>query len=128
MDNPSLAHTKWDCTYHIVFIPKYRRKVMYGELRTDIREIIKKLCEYKEVAIVEGSVGGLIVFENNGTDRSARLCAVDRSVYLYDVGRTHPYCSPATEYSPPTGERMVHGQSDSQTGDSDAGTYCDDLV
>lgn len=56
MDNSSLSHTKWDCTYHIVFIPKYRRKVMYGELRTDIREIIKKLCEYKGVAIVEGSV------------------------------------------------------------------------
>lgn len=50
------VHTKWDCTYHIVFIPKYRRKVMYGELRTDIREIIKKLCEYKGVAIVEGSI------------------------------------------------------------------------
>jgi len=56
IDNSSLSHTKWDCTYHIVFIPKYRRKVMYGELRTDIREIIKKLCEYKGVAIVEGSV------------------------------------------------------------------------
>lgn len=56
MDNSSLSHTKWDCIYHVVFIPKYRRKVMYGELRSDIREIIKKLCEYKEVAIVEGSV------------------------------------------------------------------------
>ena len=56
MDNSSLSHTKWDCTYHIVFIPKYRRKVMYGELRKDVREIIIKLCEYKGVAIVEGSV------------------------------------------------------------------------
>ncbi|GIP31666.1 IS200/IS605 family transposase [Paenibacillus sp. J2TS4] len=56
MDNSSLSHTKWDCTYPIVFIPKYRRKVMYGEVRSDIREIIKKLCEYKEVKIVEGSV------------------------------------------------------------------------
>ena len=56
MDTSSLSHTKWDCTYHIVFIPKYRRKVMYGELRTDVREIIIKLCEYKGVAIVEGSV------------------------------------------------------------------------
>ena len=56
MDNSSLSHTKWDCIYHVVFIPKYRRKVMYGELRSDIREIIKKLCEYKEVAIVEGSM------------------------------------------------------------------------
>lgn len=56
MDNSSLSHTKWDCTYHIVFIPKYRRKVMYGELRSDIREIVKKLCEFKKVSIIEGSV------------------------------------------------------------------------
>jgi putative transposase len=56
MNNSSLSHTKWDCTYHIVFIPKYRRKVMYGQLRHDIKEIIKKLCEYKKVEIVEGSV------------------------------------------------------------------------
>jgi putative transposase len=56
MNNSSLSHTKWDCTYHIVFIPKYRRKVMYGQLRHDIREIIKKLCEYRKVEILEGSV------------------------------------------------------------------------
>ena len=56
MDNSSLSHTKWNCTYHIIFIPKYRRKVMYGEVKEDIREIIKKLCEYKGVKIVEGSV------------------------------------------------------------------------
>ena len=57
MDNNSLSHTKWNCTYHIVFIPKYRRKVMYGKLRQDIKEVISKLCEYKKVEIVEGSVG-----------------------------------------------------------------------
>lgn len=56
MDKASLSHTKWNCTYHIVCIPKYRRKVMYGELRKEIREIIKKLCEYKGVKIVGGSV------------------------------------------------------------------------
>jgi putative transposase len=56
VDNSSLSHTKWDCTYHIVFIPKYRRKVMFGELREDIREIIKKLCAYKKVEIVGGCV------------------------------------------------------------------------
>ena len=56
MDAKSLAHTKWDCVYHIVFIPKYRRKVMYGAIRTDIREIIRTLCGYKEVEILEGSV------------------------------------------------------------------------
>ena len=56
MDNKSLSHTKWNCIYHIVFIPKYRRKVMYGKVRQDMREIIVKLCEYKQVEIVEGSV------------------------------------------------------------------------
>jgi len=56
MDSNSLSHTKWNCIYHIVFIPKYRRKVMYGQLRDDIRGIIRKLCEYKGVEIVKGSV------------------------------------------------------------------------
>ena len=56
MDNNSLSHTKWNCMYHIVFIPKYRRRVMYGEKKAAIREIIKKLCEYKQVEILEGSV------------------------------------------------------------------------
>jgi putative transposase len=56
MDNNSLAHTKWNCIYHVVFIPKYRRKTMYGVLRNDIREIIRKLCEYKRVEILEGNV------------------------------------------------------------------------
>ena len=56
MDNNSLSHTKWNCIYHIVFIPKYRRKVMYGELRHDVREVLRKLCGYKKVEIVEGTV------------------------------------------------------------------------
>ena len=56
MDSNSLAHTKWNCKYHIVFIPKYRRKTMYGERREALREILRKLCEYKKVVILEGSV------------------------------------------------------------------------
>ena len=56
MDNKSLSHTKWNCTYHIVFIPKYRRKVMYGKIRTDVREVLKKLCKMKDVTLVEGAV------------------------------------------------------------------------
>ena len=50
----SLAHTKWMCKYHIVFTPKYRRKVIYNQLRNDIREIIIRLCQYKGVEIIEG--------------------------------------------------------------------------
>lgn len=50
----SLAHTKWLCKYHIVFTPKYRRKVIYNQLRDDLRDIIKLLCKYKGVEIIEG--------------------------------------------------------------------------
>lgn len=49
----SLAHTRWNCKYHIVFIPKYRRKIIYGQLRSDIGAILRRLCEMKEVEILE---------------------------------------------------------------------------
>ena len=50
----SLAHTKWMCKYHIVFTPKYRRKVIYNQYKADLRDIIKQLCSYKGVEIIEG--------------------------------------------------------------------------
>ncbi len=50
----SLAHTKWMCKYHIVFSPKYRRKVIYNQIRKDVGEIIRTLCQYKGVEIHEG--------------------------------------------------------------------------
>ena len=50
----SLAHTKWLCKYHIVFTPKYRRKVIYNKYREDLREILKMLCDWKGVKILEG--------------------------------------------------------------------------
>ena len=56
MDSNSLSHTKWECQYHIVFIPKYRRKVLYGQVRNDVREILRTLCDYKKVEIIEGAV------------------------------------------------------------------------
>ena len=56
MYNQSLSHTRWKCQYHIVFIPKYRRKVMYGAVKKDLVEIIKTLCEYKHVKITAGTV------------------------------------------------------------------------
>ena len=55
-DINSLAHTKWDCKYHIVFAPKYRRKVFYQEKREDIRKIIRTLCKWKGVEIIEGEI------------------------------------------------------------------------
>lgn len=56
MDKSSLSNCAWKCQHHIAFIPKYRKKVMLGQVKADIREIIKKLCEYKKVEIVEGVV------------------------------------------------------------------------
>ena len=50
----SLAHTKRMCKYHIVFAPKYRRKDIYGKIKTDIGEILRQLCNYKGVEIIEG--------------------------------------------------------------------------
>lgn len=50
----SLAHTKWMCKYHIVFCPKYRRKIIYSQLRKDIQQIILDLCKWKSVEILEG--------------------------------------------------------------------------
>ena len=56
MDSKSLSHTKWKCQYHIVFIPKYWKKQLYGRLREDVSDVIKTLCQYKGVEIVEGTV------------------------------------------------------------------------
>ena len=56
MDDSSLSHTRWNCQYHIVFIPKYRRKTMFGKVREDVREILRTLCEYKKVELIEGGV------------------------------------------------------------------------
>ena len=50
----SLSHTKWMCKYHIVLTPKYRRKAIYGQIRSDIGEIMRGLCKYKGVEIIEG--------------------------------------------------------------------------
>ena len=53
LDVRSLAHTKWECKYHIVFAPKYRRQVIYGKIKQDIVQMLRKLCEYKGVEIIE---------------------------------------------------------------------------
>ena len=56
IDTSSLAHAKWNCKYHIVFASKYRRKVFFEEKRAEIREIIRQLCQWKGVEIIEGEV------------------------------------------------------------------------
>ena len=53
MDNQSLAHTSWNCKYHIVFAPKYRRKEISGSLRSDVGKILRMLCQRKGIEIIE---------------------------------------------------------------------------
>ncbi len=55
MDSQSIAHSKWNCKYHIVFAPKYRRRVIYGRIKTDIGIILRKLCKHKGVEIIEAN-------------------------------------------------------------------------
>ena len=56
MDTESLAHTKWNCNYHIVLAPKYRRQVIYGKLKKDIGKILRDLCARKGVEIIEAEL------------------------------------------------------------------------
>ena len=56
MDKNSLAHTTWECKYHIVFAPKFRRQVIYGRIRADIGKILRELCERKGVEIIEAEL------------------------------------------------------------------------
>ena len=55
-DTSSLSHTRWNCKYHIVFAPKYRRKIFYQEKKQEIGEILRRLCEWKQVEIIEAEV------------------------------------------------------------------------
>lgn len=56
MDSNSLSHTKWNCKYHIVFAPKFRRKIIYGQLYKDIANILSTLCKRKGVNIVQAEM------------------------------------------------------------------------
>ena len=56
MDNQSISHTRWNCTYHIVFIPKYRKKILYSKIRLELIDIFRKLCEMKKVQLLGGAV------------------------------------------------------------------------
>ena len=56
MDTNSLAHTKWNCKYHLVFAPKFMRREIYGEQKAEIGKILRQLCEWKGVNIIESNV------------------------------------------------------------------------
>ena len=53
MDKNSLSHTTWNCKYHIVFAPKYRRQIIYGKIKAEIGKILRTLCDRKGVEIIE---------------------------------------------------------------------------
>ena len=53
-DSESLAHVRWECKYHVIFIPKYRKKVIFGSLRVSIGQILRELCDQKEIGLLEG--------------------------------------------------------------------------
>ena len=56
MDKNSLSHTRWECKYHVVFAPKFRRQVIYGGLRKDIGRILRELCDRKGIEIIEAEL------------------------------------------------------------------------
>ena len=53
MDNQSIQHTRWNCTYHIVYIPKFRRKIIYKQIKADVARILSELCKRKGIEIIE---------------------------------------------------------------------------
>ena len=56
MSEDSLAHTKWNCKYHIVFAPKYSRQIIYGKIRVEVGKILRELCDRKGVEIIEAEL------------------------------------------------------------------------
>jgi len=56
MDKNTLSHTTWECKYHVVFAPKYRRQVIYGKIKADIGKILRELCERREIEIIEAQL------------------------------------------------------------------------
>lgn len=89
MDNNSLSHTMWNCKYHIVFVLKYRRKIIYGELKQDIANILSALCKRKEVHIVEAEVCPdhihMLVEIPPKMGVSEFVGYFERKKYLYDI-------------------------------------------
>ena len=106
IDNNSLAHTRWNCKYHIVFAPKYRRQAIYGKIRVDIGKILRMLCQRKGVEIIEAeccsdhvhmlvaippkySVSSIVVYLKG----KSSLMIFDRHANLkYKYGNRHFWC------------------------------------
>ena len=90
-DTSSLSHTRWNCQYHIIFGPKYRRKVIYGKLRRDIGRYIRKLCGYKGVEIIEANACSdhIHILVKNTIDGSIIIHGIlERKISIDDFRRT----------------------------------------
>ena len=97
MDINSLSHTKWECKYHIVFAPKFRRKVAYGELKQDIANILSTLCKRKGVEIIEAEICPdhvhMLVRIPPSISVSSTLMIFERHANLkYKYGNRHFWC------------------------------------
>ena len=92
MDKNSLSHTKWRCKYHIVFAPKYRRQVIYRQLRKDIGSILRELCSRKGVNIIEAELCPISQIMGYLKGKSS-LIIFDRHANLkYKYGNRHFWC------------------------------------
>ncbi len=105
-DSQSLSHTKWNCKYHIVFAPKFRRQAIYLKLKEDIGKILRQLCEQKKVSIIEATacidhVHMLVSIPPNLSvsafmgylEGKSSLMIFDRHAYLkYKYGNRHFWC------------------------------------
>ena len=79
LDTDSLAHTKWECKYHIVFSPKYRRKMIYNQYRESLQEIIRTLCKYK------GGRNTGRAYDAGSRSPGAEYSAEDKRVKLHGI-------------------------------------------
>lgn len=77
----SLAHTVWECKYHVVWVPKRLRKVIFGQLRKEIGTILRRLCEYKGVELIEGNTSidhvHMCVSIRKGRERECQVYTLD---------------------------------------------------
>ena len=100
MDTETLAHTKWNCKYHIVFAPKFRRQIIYGRLKTEIGKILRTLCERKEIEILEANLCAdhihmLIAIppKYSVSQIKSSLMIFDRFAHMkYKYGNRHFWC------------------------------------
>ena len=86
MDVNSLAHTKWDCKYHIVFAPKYRRQVIYKDIKADVGQILGTLCRRKGIEIIEAECCSDHIHKNSTEIFRVRNSGIfEREKLAYDI-------------------------------------------